>query len=144
MTGLMRSLLAAAGRHPERPALTDPAGRTVTYRQLSNRIRGVAAGLREHGLQTGDRMLFSVRPSVSGICLALGCAAAGGAVVFADPGVGRELFTSRLDLARPAWAAAESVLYALGRPGPGHAVDRGPALVGGPASRPRPRRSCRC
>jgi acyl-CoA synthetase (AMP-forming)/AMP-acid ligase II len=69
-------------------------------------------------------MLFSVRPSPEAVVLALGTVAAGGTVVFIDPGSGPELFASRLDLARPGWAAAESLLYAASAPGPGRALAR--------------------
>ncbi|MBC6463037.1 class I adenylate-forming enzyme family protein, partial [Actinomadura sp. HBU206391] len=47
--------------------------------------------------------------------LALGVVAAGGVVVFADPGAGPEMFAARIGLARPAWSAAEAVLYASSR-----------------------------
>jgi len=86
--------------------------RTLTYGQLRDRIHGVAAGLGQRGLEPGDRVLFSVRPGLHGIVLALGIIAAGGTVVFADPGAGQAMFRARAGLAEPKWVAAESLLYA--------------------------------
>ncbi|WP_369215582.1 class I adenylate-forming enzyme family protein, partial [Streptomyces flavofungini] len=76
-----------------------------------------ARGLRAAGMAREDRVLFSVRPGPDGVVLALGVIAAGGTVVFADPGAGPELFAARRELAAPRWAAAESLLYAVARYG---------------------------
>ncbi|MBW0134525.1 class I adenylate-forming enzyme family protein [Pseudonocardia abyssalis] len=94
---------------------TQPAGVTLTYAQLGARIRAVATRLTDAGFAPGQRMLFSVRPSPDSVVLALGTVAAGGTVVFVDPGVGPALFAARTELAAPGWAAAEPVLYAAGR-----------------------------
>ncbi len=133
MPDLIESLLATAASDPSAPALTaaPPAtngtpvhslwtrvpsvARTLTYRELAARVRAVAGGLRDHGLRDGERVLFSVRPSPDAVVLALGIVAAGGTVVFVDPGVGPALFAARTELAAARWAAAESVLYAAGR-----------------------------
>jgi acyl-CoA synthetase (AMP-forming)/AMP-acid ligase II len=146
---LVSLVLAAADRHGDAPALTGPPGRrlprifrrfahrptcakgdevcepaaTLSYAELGARVRGVAAGLVDAGFGPGQRMLFSVRPSPDAVVLALGAVAAGGTVVFVDPGVGPALFAARTELAAPGWAAAESVLYAAGR-GPLRALAR--------------------
>jgi acyl-CoA synthetase (AMP-forming)/AMP-acid ligase II len=109
-TDLLTALLAACDRFGDAPAIAASRA-ALTYRQLGERIRATAAGLRAAGLEPGDRVLFSVRPSPEGIVLALGIVRAGGVVVFADPGVGPELFAARFEAAAPRWAAAESLLY---------------------------------
>lgn len=86
--------------------------RTLTYAQLRSRVLGVAQALTARGMRPGDRVLFSVRPGLDGICLALGVIAAGGTIVFADPGAGEAMFRARAGLAAPRWVAAESLLYA--------------------------------
>jgi acyl-CoA synthetase (AMP-forming)/AMP-acid ligase II len=101
--------------------------RTLTYGDLSARIRGIAGALAARGLAPGDRMLFSVRPGLDGVCLALGTIAASGTVVFADPGAGEAMFRARAGLAAPAWVAAESLLYAVSR-GPLRRVARSRGL----------------
>ena len=111
MTDLLEALLASCDRYPGAPAIT-LGRRTLTFAGLRDAVLGTATGLRAHGLRAGDRVLFSVRPGPSGIVLALGIVAAGGTVVFADPGQGEALFRSRAALAGPRWVAAESLLYA--------------------------------
>lgn len=108
---ILAALLDACERTPEAPAMT-LGRRTLTYGAVRGRILGVARALRDEGLVAGDRVLFSVRPGLDGICLALGIIAAGGTVVFADPGAGEAMFRVRAGLAAPRWVAAESVLYA--------------------------------
>jgi len=110
VTDLLTALLETCDRRGDTPALR-AASMRLTYRQLGTRIRATAAGLCAAGLDDGDRVLFSVRPEPAGVVLALGIVAAGGTVVFADPGAGPELFAARLALTGPRWAAAESLLY---------------------------------
>ncbi|MCX6466841.1 MAG: class I adenylate-forming enzyme family protein [Pseudonocardiales bacterium] len=118
MPDLIERLLATAARHPDAPAL----GR-LDHAGFAGRVRAVAAGLGGRGFGPGERMLFSVRPSPDAVVLALGAVAAGGTVVFADPGVGPALFAARTGLAAARWTAAESVLHAAGR-GPLRALAR--------------------
>ncbi|MER7274503.1 class I adenylate-forming enzyme family protein [Dactylosporangium sp. NPDC000244] len=112
MTDLLTALLATCDARGDAPALRADSAR-LTYRGLGARIRATAAGLRAAGLADGDRVLFSVRPEPAGVVLALGIVAAGGTVVFADPGAGPELFAARLAHTAPRWAAAESLLYGV-------------------------------
>lgn len=114
MTDILAALLEACERTPGAPAMS-LGRRTLTYRDLRSRILGTAGALGERGLAPGDRVLFSVRPGLDGICLALGVIAAGGTIVFADPGAGEAMFRARAGLAAPAWVAAESLLYAASR-----------------------------
>jgi len=110
MTDLLAAVLASAEAHPEDPAVT--FGReTLTYEQLGRRIGTLSQGLQDRGLTEGDRVLFSVRPGLDAVLLALAIVHAGGTVVFADPGAGEALFRARAALAAPRWVAAESVLY---------------------------------
>ncbi len=115
---LLQQILEAAEEHGAAPALTGPRGATLTHAALAVRVRAVAHRLRAAGFEPGERLLFSVRPSPDAVVLALGTVAAGGSVVFVDPGAGGELFATRVALADPRWAAAESVLYAASAQGP--------------------------
>jgi acyl-CoA synthetase (AMP-forming)/AMP-acid ligase II len=109
--------------------LIDGRGRPRTRGWVARRVRGLAAGLRADGLEPGDGVLFSIRPSADSIVAALAIVAAGGTVIFADPGGGHRLFSARMRLARPRWAAAESLLYAAGSRGPLRAVARTRGLL---------------
>jgi acyl-CoA synthetase (AMP-forming)/AMP-acid ligase II len=124
MPDLLQQILTAADAHGAAPALTGPRGRTLTHAELGTRVRAVAHRLRAAGFAPGERLLFSVRPSPDSVVLALGAVAAGGTVVFIDPGAGGELFAARVALVEPRWAAAESVLYAASAPGPLRALAR--------------------
>ncbi|MCP2340024.1 class I adenylate-forming enzyme family protein [Actinomadura rupiterrae] len=126
---LIRRLLDQAARTPSEVALIAGDGTELTYGDLRRKVLAVRNGLRAHGLQTGDGVLFSVRPSPDSLVLALGVVAAGGVVVFADPGAGPEMFAARLRLASPRWSAAESVLYAASRLRPVRALARRRGLL---------------
>ncbi|TYK48971.1 class I adenylate-forming enzyme family protein [Actinomadura decatromicini] len=112
---LVRRLLDQGARTPRAVALVSGDGTRLTYGELRRQVLAVRHGLLARGLAEGDAVLFSVRPSPEALVLALGVVAAGGVVVFADPGAGPEMFAARLRLARPRWSAAESVLYAGSR-----------------------------
>lgn len=110
--GIIEQVLQWADTTPAATSVIDARGRTVTYAELGGRVRSVAGGLVGAGLQPIDGVLFSVRPSIDALVLALGTVAAGGVLVFADPGAGPELFAARVRRANPKWAIAESLLYA--------------------------------
>ncbi|GAA4391691.1 class I adenylate-forming enzyme family protein [Actinomadura verrucosospora] len=126
---LVRRLLDQAARTPSAVALISGDGAELTYGDLRRQVLAVRHGLLSGGLAPGDGVLFSVRPSPESLVLALGVVAAGGVVVFADPGAGPEMFTARLRLARPRWSAAESVLYAGSRLRPVRAYARRRGLL---------------
>jgi acyl-CoA synthetase (AMP-forming)/AMP-acid ligase II len=110
VTDILVALLAACRAYPGDPAISQ-GGTTYSYAQLENRISTVSAGLKQLGFVPGDRVLFSVRPNLDGIALALGIISVGGTVVFADPGAGAAMFRARAALAAPKWVAAEALLY---------------------------------
>ncbi len=114
MTDILAALLDACDRSPDAPAMSFRRA-TLTFGELRDRIHRVATALASEGMKPGDRVLFSVRPQLDGICLALGVIAAGGTIVFADPGAGESLFRARAALAAPRWVAAEALLYAASK-----------------------------
>ncbi|MEU3012493.1 class I adenylate-forming enzyme family protein [Nocardia asteroides] len=121
-------LAMQADRIPDASALGTVGKRALTYRELVATVGRVAANLGAAGFVPGDRMLFSIRPSVSSVTLIFGVIAAGGTIVFVDPGVGPELFARRVALVEPTWAATESLLYAVSGPLSGFGRRRGLAL----------------
>ncbi|MFC4905986.1 class I adenylate-forming enzyme family protein [Actinomadura gamaensis] len=126
---LIRRLLEQAERTPSAVALIAGDDTELTYGELRHRVLAVRNGLRANGLRPGDGVLFSVRPSPDSLVLALAVVAAGGVVVFADPGAGPEMFAARLRLADPRWSAAESGLYAASRLRPVRALARRRGLL---------------
>ncbi|MFI0355545.1 class I adenylate-forming enzyme family protein [Actinomadura sp. 9N407] len=126
---LVRRLLDQAAETPAAVALVAGDGTELTYGDLRRQVLAVRHALVTSGMEPGDGVLFSVRPSPESLVLALGVVAAGGMVVFADPGAGPEMFTARLRLARPKWSAAESFLYAASRLRPVRAYARRRGLL---------------
>jgi acyl-CoA synthetase (AMP-forming)/AMP-acid ligase II len=126
---LLRAVLDQAERSPDAVAVIDSGGRRSTYRTLAERVAATAGGLRANGFAAGDGMLFSIRPGPDALVLALATVAAGGTIVFVDPGMPADLFTTRVELAGARWAAAESLLYAAGGFGPARAYARHRGLL---------------
>lgn len=113
---MLDAVLAATREHAGRPALTF-GNRTITFGQLGARVERVATGLADAGMQPGDRVAFSVRPSIDAVVLALAICRAGGQIAFVDLGAGPTLLEARLALAKPQWTAAESLLHLVSAPG---------------------------
>jgi len=111
-SGMIEQVLHWADTTPSATAMIGARDGSVTYGDLGRQVRAIAGGLLGAGLKPVDGVLFSVRPSVDALVLALGTVAAGGVLVFADPGAGPELFAARVRRANPKWAIAESLLYA--------------------------------
>jgi acyl-CoA synthetase (AMP-forming)/AMP-acid ligase II len=109
-TDILAAVLDACEKYGNASALTFGKS-TLTYRELREKVLRTASSLKVLGMVPGDHVLFSVRPGLDATCLALGIIAAGGAIVFADPGAGEAMFRARAELAAARWVAAESLLY---------------------------------
>ncbi len=94
-------------------AIADSHGRPNTFWELDAVVSAAATRLIDEGMQRGDAVVFGVRPSVEAIVLILATVRAGGTIVATDPGMGADLFASRMATVRPKFVMAESVLYAL-------------------------------
>jgi yersiniabactin nonribosomal peptide synthetase len=70
-----------AVRAPERMALIDGDGQSISYRALTERALRVAACLRERGVQNGDPVAVTLPRGVDQIVAVLGVLAAGGCYV---------------------------------------------------------------
>lgn len=77
-------IAALARTQPDAPAVTDDEV-TLTYRQLTERSRRIAAGLRERGVAAGDRVAVCLDRDVSAIVTMLGVMTVGAAYVPIDP-----------------------------------------------------------
>ncbi len=113
-TDLFHLILQTATAHPNRPALSGPRGRPLSYRDLTVAVLSVAKSLRRLGFGPGQRLLYAMPPHPRGIVLALGAVAAGGSVVFAEPGARPELLATRTMPTGPAWLAGQSSVLAVG------------------------------
>jgi acyl-CoA synthetase (AMP-forming)/AMP-acid ligase II len=79
-------VLARAGEHRDKAALIDaPSGRAITYGQLVDSVRGLAAGLSERGFAKGD-VFAHYAPNLPEYAIAFhGVATAGGVNTTANP-----------------------------------------------------------
>src|SRR2546421_1108738 len=69
-------LFDVARRLPQQPAVTDDR-QVWNYRELMQRVAGIAGGLRARGLVPGDRVLLSLENCGEFVELMFGCWAAG-------------------------------------------------------------------
>lgn len=111
LVGMVDAFVAAARAAAERELMVE-RGRPVTGSSLADRVERTTHALARRGMQPGDVVLFGVRPGVDALVLLLACMRMGACVTFIDPGAGSELFARRLEVLRPAWVMAESLLYA--------------------------------
>ncbi len=99
-------LAAAARRHPERPALvtSEPGGRQqgITYGALWQRVRRVAAGLRQAGLAPGERAIVMIPMSIDLYVALLALLELGAVAVFVDPWIGWRQVAAFAAFASPA------------------------------------------
>jgi acyl-CoA synthetase (AMP-forming)/AMP-acid ligase II len=113
LSDLYETLNRLAVERRDDVALVSPRGRRMTFGVLHDAVSAAATRLSDEGMRSGDAVMFSVRPSVEAIILILAVIRAGGAIVAADPGMGAELFASRMAAVQPRFVMAESLLYAL-------------------------------
>src|SRR5262245_10920740 len=109
-------VLRHAERLADKEALIDAAsGRSLTYGQLANGIRGAAAGLWERGLRKGD-VVAIYAPNDPDYAIAFyAVASAGGIVTTANPQVTAEELARQLDDARASFLVTTPDLLCRGR-----------------------------
>ena len=81
---LVTYLEESARRWPDRVAVVDPSGRTVTYAELDDRATRVAGFLRARGVEPGDRVGVIARKCEAVVTALFGVMKAGAAYVPAD------------------------------------------------------------
>ena len=78
--GVLSAVLCHADRAPDRPAVKD-LDRSLTRGELRSAAGRVAAGLRQKGVEPGDRVALLIGNSVDFVVAALGCLWAGATFV---------------------------------------------------------------
>jgi len=103
------------------PAVVEAAGRTISWDLLVRRVHELAVGLRDHGVQPGDRVALLVPPGADLTAAAHACWRAEASVVVADPGLGVAGLARALRGAHPAHVVGAlpglALAAALGVPG---------------------------
>lgn len=93
-------LVARAALHPARLAIVDRSTR-LTFAELAARVARVAGGLRQRGVQRGDRVLVFVPMSVELYVTLLGTLHAGAVAVFVDAWADRRRLEAAVRAAAP-------------------------------------------
>ncbi len=75
-------------RHDSSVAIIEPAGASITFADLANRVERVAAAMYAEGIGPGSRVATMTEPGIDLITLVYACWRAGAAIVVADPGLG--------------------------------------------------------
>ncbi len=91
-----------AHAHDGGPAVVEIGGRSISWSELDDRVRKIAAGMTAAGLRPGDRVALLVPPSIDLTVALYSVWRAGGVIVVADRGLGlrgmgRALRGARLD-----------------------------------------------
>lgn len=102
-------------RMADRVAVCEPDGRSVTYAQLGRQTVALGAELRRQGLQPGDRVLLQTPNGIVFAASALAVLLVGGVPVLIEPGLGDEVYLSRLKLAAPRWWLAHPLILWVNR-----------------------------
>jgi amino acid adenylation domain-containing protein len=135
----------AAGQHADQPAVVDPTGRVVSYRQLNARANQTAHLLAKHGVGAGDRVGLGLPKSAEAVAAIFGILKAGAAYVpvdFAAPSARNRLVFSNCRV-RAALVDARIVHGFAARTEP--ALTPPPTLMvyGSPSSKTRTLPGCR-
>ncbi len=116
-------LRSAAMRAPDQVALASAMGRyregvqreysKITFQQLEAQTSSIAAGLQEHGLVPGMRIVLLVRFGMDFIALVFALLKAGAVVVLVDPGMGRKNLVKCLEQSEPDGFVAIPMAHAV-------------------------------
>lgn len=100
---------------PERLAIVELNGRSITRRTLAHRVYALANHLRAQGMQKGDRVLVQVPPGIDLTVTILAVLWNGGVVVLLEGGVGDEIYTTRVAQIAPQWILIHRTLVWIHR-----------------------------
>lgn len=88
MSELLRHFADAVQRHPDRVALVDGKGRTVTFTELDARRMGFAAAWRCKGVRAGDKVLLAMSVDADLYAALAGLWTLGATAVLPEPALG--------------------------------------------------------
>lgn len=111
LAAMVDTVIGQARANDERELLVQ-GDRRLTGALLAERVERTAHAFHRRGMRPGDVILFGVRPGLDAVVLLMAAMRNGAVVTVIDPGAGDELFARRLELLRPSWVVAESLLYA--------------------------------
>lgn len=99
--------LAAQG---DRTAITEPGGHRVTFAQVHRQIVALAKHLQARGLKPGDSVVIQVPNGIPFTAATVAALAAGGRAILCEPGLGDNVYFSRLQAVAPRWVLVHPVI----------------------------------
>lgn len=99
--------LAAQGN---RIAITEPNGQQVTFDAVRHQILALAQDLHTRGFQPGDAVVIQVPNGIAFTVATVATLAAGGRAVLCEPGLGDDVYFSRLRAASPRWVLVHPII----------------------------------
>src|SRR3989338_1325584 len=109
MTELLRSALISNNRI----ILEETTGMKVSGISLWEKSQSLAVSLSDRGFKKGDRILLFIRPGIDAFVSILAILRLGGVIAYIDPGMGGELFRSRVKFVKPKWVLTERIISVL-------------------------------
>ena len=102
----------------QRVAIREPGGSSISRGELRRQIVGLQRSLRSRGFKKGDVAVIQAPNGVAFAAAMIAVAALGGISLLAEPGLGDEIYSTRLAAARPNWVLVHPiVLWANRIPG---------------------------
>jgi acyl-CoA synthetase (AMP-forming)/AMP-acid ligase II len=102
----------------KRLAIREADGSTISRGELRRQIVGLQQQLLEHGFKQGDSAVIQAPNGVAFAAATIAVSALGGVSILAEPGLGDEIYTKRLEAAHPRWVLVHPiVLWANRIPG---------------------------
>jgi acyl-CoA synthetase (AMP-forming)/AMP-acid ligase II len=89
--------------HPDRKAIVELGGRSISYGNLGLGVHSFAAICRARGIAPGDRVLVQVPPGIDLTVVLLGLMWVGAVPLLLEPGLGDSVYLSRVQMAQPHW-----------------------------------------
>ena len=107
--------LAICKTDPERLAVVEIGGTSISRQSLERRVYALSTHLREQGMQKGDHVLVQIPPGVELTVTILSVLWVGGVVVLLEGGVGDDIYTTRVTQIAPKWILIHSKLVWIHR-----------------------------
>jgi acyl-CoA synthetase (AMP-forming)/AMP-acid ligase II len=99
----------------ERTAIVEPGGRSVTYAGLSRRVAGLCRLLENRGFTPGDRVVLQIPNGIELAVSAIAVLLKGGVPVLIEPGLGDEVYRSRVRVSEPGWLLVHPLVLWVNR-----------------------------
>ena len=99
----------------DRTAIVEPGGRSITYGGLHRRIAGLADELCRQGMEPGDRVVLQIPNGIAFAATALAVLLGGGVPVLIEPGLGDEVYLSRVRVSAPRFLIVHPLILRIRR-----------------------------